>query len=91
MARQYGIRERNVAARRRRLEVEMNQPIQGPRTNPAAHCVAVSEHPHRAVITVPNGTVIVAGDAHYWPGEPSLMPDVILPVLDEIRAQTRSA
>ena len=85
MARQYGIRERNVAARRRRLEVEMNQPIQGPRTNPAAHCVAVSEHPHRAVITVPNGTVIVAGDAHYWPAEPSLMHRALITFCRELR------
>ena len=85
MARQYGIRERNVVARRRRLEVEMNQPIQGPRTNPAAHCVAVSEHPHRAVITVPNGTVIVAGDAHYWPGEPSLMHRALITFCRELR------
>jgi hypothetical protein len=85
MARHYGIRERNVSARRRRLEVEMNTPIQGPRTNPAAHCVAVSEHPHRVMLTVPNGTVIVAGDAHYWPGEPSLMHRALVAFCKEMK------
>lgn len=32
-----------------------------------------AEYAHRVTLSVPNGIVLVASDAHYWPGDPNVM------------------
>jgi predicted phosphodiesterase len=40
-------------------------------------------YPHRANLDVPNGIVIVASDAHYWPGPASLMHKALVSAIKE--------
>lgn len=71
MSRQTGIRERNILARRVRLEKNLEITIQGPR-----HTFGLFPskfYPQRALVSLKQGYVLVASDAHYWPGEPGLM------------------
>ena len=67
-ARRLKISDRSVMSRRRRLELRQNRRINSP-DHPRAH--PIESHPHRITLTVPEGVVLVGGDAHYWPGEPS--------------------
>ena len=68
LARRYNLTERQVFRRRRSLE-QRGIGVNGPsRVSPKP-----AQYPHRADLTVEDGAIIVASDAHYWPGEPSLM------------------
>lgn len=61
--------ERAVLLRRSRLEKRLGRQITGP-----AHRLRTRQnisHPERFHIEIQNGTVLVAADAHYWPGEAS--------------------
>jgi predicted phosphodiesterase len=44
-----------------------------------------SSYPHRAELTIDSGTVIIASDAHYWPGEPSLMHRAVVAFCKEYK------
>lgn len=57
-----------IHVRRRSLEAKLNRRINAP-DHP--NTKAIESHPHRIALTVPDGVVLVGGDAHYWPGEPS--------------------
>jgi hypothetical protein len=67
-ARRLGSSSRSVHSRRRRLEERLGCRINVP-DNPTAK--PIDSHPHRIALTVPNGVVLVGGDAHIWPGPPS--------------------
>ena len=67
-ARRLRITDRSVLSRRRRIELRQNRRVNTP-DHPRAH--PIETHPHRIALTVPDGVVLVGGDAHYWPGEPS--------------------
>lgn len=58
-----GVTERNVHARRRRLELKFGQNL-GPRQ----YDVPKSQHPGRIEIEVKDGYVLIGSDGHYWPG-----------------------
>lgn len=58
-----------VQSRRRRLEAKHQRRINGP-AQPQS--IPIKSHPHRIAIDIPDGVVVVGGDAHYWPGEPSV-------------------
>lgn len=60
-----GINVRNVQARRRRLEAVIGQSM------PAGRSLSMMKERHGAILKmdVEDGIVIVASDAHYWPGE----------------------
>ena len=68
-ARRIGGQVRSVAERRRRLEEKLKRRIDGPAKPQSPP--AIKDHPHRIMLDIPTGTVLVGGDAHYWPGEPS--------------------
>jgi len=73
LARRYNLTERQVFRRRRSLE-QRGVSLDGPkRVTPKP-----AQYPHRVHLTVSYGTVLVFGDAHYWPGEPSLMHRALL-------------
>ncbi len=68
LARRLDMASTKVLARRRRLEEKMGRPIVSP-TPP--NSAPRQHHPHRIQLDIQTGTVIIGGDAHYWPGEPS--------------------
>lgn len=60
-----GTTERNVYARRRRLE-DKHGPINAP-----TKAAVASNNPARIELDIPDGVVLVGGDGHYWPGKAS--------------------
>lgn len=64
LAKHLGVSERSVYRRRNRLEKNRAAAITAPRYEP-------SDVPGRVHSEIENGVVVVASDAHYWPGEPS--------------------
>lgn len=79
VARKLGVTKRAVQARRVYLEKVLKRPIYGQvddshsRFRPAAY-------PHRFCLNIRNGVVIAFGDAHYWPGKPSLMHKAVVSI-----------
>lgn len=67
-SRRLGQTPQRIHVRRRSLEAKLNRRINAP-DHP--NTKAIESHPHRIALTVPDGVVMVGGDAHYWPGEPS--------------------
>ena len=84
MAATLGITERKIFERRRSIErrhqIELTSNVV--RANRA---IVSTPHPHRVPLSVPNGIVIVAGDAHYWPGKPSLMHRALVLFIKELK------
>jgi hypothetical protein len=62
-ARIIGSTERNVYARRRRLESKYDKPIAAP-----SNQWITKEYPHRQQLSIKNGIVLIGGDFHIWPG-----------------------
>lgn len=66
MAEKYGIRERSVYLRRRNIEKKhgalMDAPTRG------GHVKQLDQHPAAIQLGIQNGIILVASDAHYWPG-----------------------
>lgn len=65
-ARIIGCTERNVYLRRASLSRLFDLQMAAPTKKHTA-----SENPARINLTIENGTVLVGGDGHYWPGKPS--------------------
>ena len=61
-----GSTERNVYARRRRLEGKYDKPLQAP-----TRAIPTSSNPARIELDIQSGVVLVGGDGHYWPGKAS--------------------
>lgn len=64
VAKRIGVAERNVYARRNRLEgrgVGL----------PTARSITSTNPDARLHVDVPDGVVLIGSDAHYWPGEPT--------------------
>lgn len=83
MSRQYGIVERALQNRRRRLEnrgIVFHAPSDRPEVR-----VVVATYPWQADLSIRNGTVIIASDAHYWPGNPSLMHRALVYFCKELK------
>lgn len=64
-AERIGAYERNVHARRRRLEKMRGITLESPNVTSQA---LRQKHPWRLEWSIENGTVLVGSDAHYWPG-----------------------
>lgn len=67
-ARQLGINERGVHARRKRLERVLGLKIGTPQ---GASQTRQSVYPGRLETKLNDGVILIGGDAHYWPGHPS--------------------
>jgi hypothetical protein len=68
----YGMSVRAIFARRARLEKTLKRRIAGA-DREVSRAYRMDSFPGRSLLNVQNGVVVVAGDAHYWPMEPSLM------------------
>lgn len=75
-----GVTERNVYARRERLEKKYG-PIVAPSKKPT------TAYPGRLPISIKNGTVIVGSDFHIWPGEASTCLRAFKKFVAEIRPE----
>lgn len=67
-ARRLKMSSRALGARRRRVEERLNRRIN---TRPDPRAKPIESHPSRIYVEVATGVVIVASDAHYWPGPPT--------------------
>lgn len=65
-ARNLKMEIRDVYRRRKRLERIHGTAIQNP--NPHPSIKSKDDHPARHHLDIENGVILVAGDAHYWPG-----------------------
>lgn len=81
LAKATGIGVRNVYARRRDIERRLNCRLK----SPTPQAVVIESHPHRIHLDVPNGNVIVGGDAHYWPGPPSTAHRAFVKFIKELK------
>lgn len=72
-AERFGVTVRAANERRRNLERLHGIAIESPYTPDGNRVKESNNHPARRPLSVPGGVVLVAGDAHYWPGEPSMM------------------
>ena len=59
-SRALGVTERNVYARRRRIEQRLSISISGPNQHKC-------QYPARVPVTIENGILMIASDCHYWP------------------------
>lgn len=66
-ARFYGMTERTAYKMRAKLSEKYQRDIKAPRSQPH------DPHKGRIKIEIPDGVVLVGGDAHYWPGPATLM------------------
>ena len=77
---QIGSTERNVYARRRRLETKYDSRLTPPTL---AHLEA--KYPHRLQFEIKNGAVLVGSDFHIWPGQESTALKAFKKFADDLR------
>lgn len=65
-AEHLGVAERRIYERRRNIERKMGQTLPPPSSRK-------SEHPARLHLDIEDGVVLIASDAHYWPGVKTTM------------------
>lgn len=78
-SRQLKVLERNVYARRSKLEARIGRPINAPSKG------AAKEYPHRATIDIRNGCAVVGSDFHIWPGPESTALKAFKKLCDDLR------
>ena len=86
-ARKLGLPKQNVTIRASRLR-KLGLKLEGPR-GPARNgtTIPAPAGSSRLELEVRNGMVIVASDAHYWPGETSLMHRALVLLCRELKPQ----
>lgn len=67
LAKQLGVTERNIFARRSRIEARLGRQLTSPRRIGNFTRNAI-KHPDWIKLTARDGIVLVGSDAHYWPG-----------------------
>lgn len=83
-ARRLGIAISNVFKRRRTLERRLGRPITGP-VEDRNRSEPITAIPGRLHTNVHDGVVLVGGDLHAWPGEPSTAFRALLKFCREMR------
>lgn len=77
------LEERTVYARRARIENRLGHQLTAPgRTPGTRHNI---KYPQRVELEIEDGIVLVASDAHYWPGDPSPAHRCFLKFLKDIK------
>jgi hypothetical protein len=66
VAKKYGISERNVYARRRKIEELLGVAVAAPAKG--GHIQQLDQHPASRQLHIRDGIVLVCSDAHFWPG-----------------------
>lgn len=83
-AKRLEISEREIYRRRRLIEGKIGENIVSP-VGPGGKVKQTQAVNHRIPLTVGDGVVIVAGDAHYWPGEPPFMHRALVHMIRRFR------
>jgi hypothetical protein len=88
-ARKLRLDKSNVQQRRQRIErtrgITINSPHIAPNGERGAQRLPAPHAAHRVALDVRDGCVVVASDAHYWPGEVSLLHRALLVFCRELR------
>lgn len=74
---------RNVYRRRKLLESKIGSVLKA--SHPNSPTFVVREHAPRVDCELENGTIVVASDCHYWPGEISTAHKALVRLLPEIK------
>jgi hypothetical protein len=82
LARRTGFSVRRIYARRKQIEAKTGEEIVAP--NPRGRPTPVL-YPHRFLLDVENGEVVVGGDFHYWPGPASTAHRAFVKLIRDIR------
>lgn len=80
LADRLGCTERNVYARRRRLEARYDQPLTAP-----TKALLEAKYPHRLQHEIKNGTALIGSDFHIWPGQESTALRAFKKFADDLR------
>lgn len=83
-AKALGLEIRGVHARRARIEKGHGISIEGPKTN-RAEKRSIGGYPRRLETEIKNGIVVIASDAHYWPGEPDPGHKALIKVIEMLK------
>lgn len=84
VAETLGVSERNVMARRRRIEARTGEPLFALKRNPEVREV-ISSWQARVNVEIESGSVVVFSDAHYLPGPASRAHRGMLQVIADVR------
>ncbi len=87
-ASRFGLTKRQVHSRRRQIESKTGEAIESPILR-GGILRQSQAYPHRIPLEIRDGIVIVAGDAHYWPGKPSLMHRALVSFIKRFRDERR--
>ena len=79
LAKLLGVELRNVYSRRRSLEIRYRIRLEADAKN--AKEFYVRDHMSRMDVDMQEGTIFVASDAHYWPGEASIAHKVFVKLI----------
>lgn len=84
-----GITERNIHARRRRLEQKLGIKLESEdiRAKAWTHLQTAHQHPARKDLGILNGTIIAFSDAHFWPGIHTTAYRGLLKLIEEMKPQ----
>ena len=85
-ARRLNIAERKVYQRRENLERRLKVTITPP-NHQKSRRIAAKEYPHRINLEISAGTMIIASDAHYWPGPITVMHRALVSFCKEFTPQ----
>ena len=85
MSRRTGMSLRSLYSRRRVIEMRTGQRIEPPIPNPGELPVGPTQAPGRINTEVRNGFVLIGSDAHYWPGDRTLMHKAFLYFCKELK------
>ena len=66
LSEKYGMSQRAVYSRRRRIEETRGAVVAAP--TKGGHVQNLDQHPAAINLSVRNGTVLIGSDAHFWPG-----------------------
>lgn len=83
VANQLGLNVRSVHRRRKHLESQLGTVLRA--NDVRSPTFIFREHSPRVNCTLENGVIVVASDAHYWPGVQSTAHKALLQVVGEIK------
>lgn len=83
VAKAFDINIRNVHSRRKSLEKKLGRLLTS--DDPRSPTFTIREHSPRVDCQLKNGTILVASDAHYWPGVESTAHKAMLKVIADLK------
>jgi DNA-binding Lrp family transcriptional regulator len=85
VAKILGITDRNVHARRRRIEEENGIILKGVAKNSPDFKVTYPENNVRVNVELQNGIIVVGSDCHYWPGIVSTAHRAFVKIIKDLK------